>query len=93
MLEPMIQATELAKMLKCDVRSIKTAVRKGQLQGKEICSMLYITESSVTDYQNGKDTRQVRMLKEQVQSLTERIRRQEALMQNTGATLLKGVTE
>ena len=93
MLEKHYPAQEVAKLLGVDTRTVKSAVNRGELLGKKIGSIVVIPESSITDYQNGRDSRQVRLLKEQVRELEEQNERFKALMQNVGATLIKEVTE
>ena len=93
MLERHYPAAEVAKIIGVDTRTIKSAVNRGELLGKKIGSTLIIPESSITDYQNGRDSRQVRLLKEQVHELESTVERYKALMQSVGATLIKEVTE
>lgn len=89
MLERHYTAAELSKILGVDARTIKSAVNRGELLGKKIGSIVVIPESSVTDYQNGQDSRQVRLLKEQVRELETTLERYKALMQSVGAELIK----
>lgn len=87
-MENRLKLTEVAKILRCDPRTVKTAVRKGELKAIKVSGIYYIPETELDAYQQGEGSKTERILRKRIAELENERDELLSVMQRVASDLL-----